>query len=87
MTAIVSFSLTMGITPISSNPRNVFCAFKYCVLYRTLAMLRVTGVSTHIGDIVSGKKYLSNGLSRLAEKHIPQAHELALTYSSKCLST
>lgn len=30
-TAIVSFSFTIGITPILNSSVNVFCAFKYCV--------------------------------------------------------
>jgi hypothetical protein len=32
-TDTVSFSLTMGTTPICSSSENVFCAFKYLVRY------------------------------------------------------
>ena len=52
-TETVSFSLTIGITPIDNSSENVFFAFRYLVLWipSQLVLPETAGTAAHVGDI------------------------------------
>lgn len=91
-TARVSFSFTMGMTPMSNNSLNVLCAFWYlercdgphCQLLRcpfmaeTVTQRREVPGNTHIGYVVPRQQDLGDGLLQVLEEAVPDAHQAAL---------
>lgn len=67
-TAKVSFSLTIGMAPISSNAEKVFCALRYCVrCYDVNECTTECDFETYVRNIISGEQDLPNWLPQMAE--------------------
>jgi hypothetical protein len=85
---MVSFSLTMGMTPMFRSSLKVFWAFRYWVRYRLLSFSSIESPgSAYVGDVIPRQEDLGNWLSQVCEKAVPQAHESALSYGGQCLGT
>ncbi len=73
-TARVSFSLTIGMTPMLNNSTNVFCALMYCVRCILVNMTSTPPSyieTTHVGDIVPCKQDLGDRLPQMAKQAVP----------------
>ena len=89
LTEIVSFSFTMGTTPILKSSLIVFTAFKYrvrcqqrdSVAQRTHHYTR----RAHIRNITPRKQNLRRPLIELTKQVVPERDKSALTDSRKCL--
>jgi len=89
LTARVSFSFTIGITPMDSSSENVLAALRYCVLCSHLAFVSWywTGSLTHIYNVISRQKNLGDRLTQLLEELVPQCNQPALADSCDSLVT
>jgi hypothetical protein len=74
LTETVSFSFTIGTTPMESNSLIVFTAFRYLARWeRGVVRPFFSSERTHVRDsIPAGKKNLRNGLTQLTEQIVPQ---------------
>lgn len=71
----MSFSFTMGTTPMDKSSLNVFTALRYLVRYMSLPMNgcspNTLRSSTHVGNITTREQNLSYRLSELSEEVVP----------------
>jgi hypothetical protein len=86
-TASVSFSLTMGMTPMSRSSLMVFWALRYldlCGHVRDVQTQSATG-GTYIRDVAPCEKNLGNGLPEMGKEAVPETHQAALSDGSQGL--
>lgn len=88
LTETVSFSLTMGTTPIARSSLKVLTALRYLVRFRGklgLCGSKYADTFTHIGYVASREQHLRDGLAKLPKKVVPQRDEPTLADRSESL--
>src|SRR5436190_10929952 len=94
LTAKVSFSFTIGTTPICRSSVNVLAAFRYWLLCPEIIVSRCHSIlqnelrrhpRTYINDIIPCQEDLGYRLSQLLEQFIPKRNKTALSHSSNRL--
>lgn len=82
LTEIVSFSFTIGTTPMDNSSFSVFTALRYrvrCITARQHTMYRPqNSTNTHVGNITSSQQNLSYRLFQMPKKLIIQRNKTAL---------
>ena len=90
LTEIVSFSFTIGTTPILKSSLIVFTAFKYRVRCQKCVSVAKRNPSlhtgcTHVRNIAPRKQNLCRPLIELTKQVIPERDEPTLTDGRECL--
>ena len=88
LTETVSFSFTIGTTPIDKSSESVLTAFKYRVRCRSDRYQHQgyerekTRQGTHVGNVTPSQQNLCDGLSKLSKEIIPKRNKSSLTNGS-----